>query len=374
MKVNPFSILVLLSILIVVVFAGINMRPYTRETFENMVGRDSSCPISASRQADGTILVQPQNKVFQTLPDYVAWLSSLYDNGSQCIPPTLAPNREEPTDGLFGGLGNSAEPPSAMNRQGAAREVLNTDLQNEQTSAKTPINKLDDYEYTRVYQSERPTRNATSQSTLNELMGTRTLDWANLPFNSEERAKQEDTFIAGRLNEVYKDPESKVFFKNVTDEGVLPPDVEAEKLREAKLLAAYRPTAIDHHKIDDESRAVANLVEKMYQEDPNWLPVVEKTGENQYQVTELLAKPRKERWEEASAKAVSLDERQQSQQSQPTPHAELTISDQLQDPYFEPDGVADRTNNRFWNYNDFRKWTPGLERMFAPTQDKREWS
>ena len=43
------------------------------------------------------------------------------------------------------------------------------------------------------------------------------------------------------------------------------------------------------------------------------------------------------------------------------------------DPYFYKTGVADKDNNRFWKYQDFQKWTPGPERMFAPTFDQKEW-
>ena len=43
------------------------------------------------------------------------------------------------------------------------------------------------------------------------------------------------------------------------------------------------------------------------------------------------------------------------------------------DPYFDKSGVVDKANDRFWNYKEFNKWTPGLERMFAPTVDTKDW-
>jgi hypothetical protein len=43
------------------------------------------------------------------------------------------------------------------------------------------------------------------------------------------------------------------------------------------------------------------------------------------------------------------------------------------DPYFDKSGVGDRDNDKVWQYKDFKKWTPGLERMFAPTMDTKEW-
>jgi hypothetical protein len=50
-------------------------------------------------------------------------------------------------------------------------------------------------------------------------------------------------------------------------------------------------------------------------------------------------------------------------------------SDRLaDDPYFDKAGVTDTSNDRFWKYSDFNKWTPGLERMFAPTFSQEQWS
>jgi hypothetical protein len=43
------------------------------------------------------------------------------------------------------------------------------------------------------------------------------------------------------------------------------------------------------------------------------------------------------------------------------------------DPFFDKGGVVDKDSNRIWEYNDFRKWTPDLERMFAPTAGTKAW-
>jgi hypothetical protein len=240
----------------------------------------------------------------------------------------------------------------------------------ETTSRKDPINKLDDYEYTRVFESERGSRNSLETGTKNQLLGQRVHDWANLPFNSEERAKQEDTFIAGRMEDAYRDPKSGVFFNNVRGTTVEPPDVEASRAREQKLLAAYRPTDISKHVMDNETEAVANLVNKVYGEDPNWEPVVSKTGENQWAVTELKPKLRKEKYEESNTQELSMLEAK----GLVVPPPIIEINDRIRgDPYFDKSGVGDRDNNRLWNYKDFNKWTPGLERMFAPTMDNKAW-
>jgi len=359
--------LMVLSLLFIVAMA-INQK---KEAFtgDSNVSGEAACPIAAIRTPDGKIKVSPGDKVFNSMQDYVAYLSGLYTQGSSCIPPMVQNNRE-PIDMMLGGQGVGAPSPNDVARQGAGREVLSTDFKGETTSAKTSIDKLDDYEYSRVYQSERDNRNSASVGTINKLMEGRRLDWANLPFNSEGHAAGADEFIAGRLSDVYTEPKSGVFFKNVNGTSSSPPDVEAEKAREAKVLAAYRPTAITEHVIDNKTEQVAKLVHQVYESDPNWDPVVEKVDENNYRVVELRPKARKEKWEDETTKSLSLAEAEGTMIPPPV----VSIDDRNRgDPYFDKSGVGDRDNDKVWQYKDFKKWTPGLERMFAPTMDTKEW-
>lgn len=367
MKRNILILLAVVAAILFVVFIRSLHGVMPRETF---VGNaNSQCPTHATRGPDGSITVQPGDKKFSTLSSYVDYLTSLYAKGANCIPPMVSNNRE-PVAGILGGLGNGAEPPAAANLQGATRDVFSSDFHNEMTSAKTPINKLDDYEYDRVDQVERGSRNKISTAAKNELLETRRLDWANLPFNSEDRAAQEDTFTAGRMESRYKEPESGVFFKKSEGVDVGPPDVEAHRLREQKILAAYQPTAVSKHVVDSESEAVAKLVEAIYKDDPNWEPVISKVNENKWEVTELRPKPKQEKWEDAETQTLAMAEAN----GRAIPPPVLDINDRMRgDPYFDKSGVGDRDSNRFWNYNDFRKWTPGLERMFAPTHETKEW-
>ena len=341
-------------------------RPTRAEAFEAQANIE--CPTEARRGPDGRIYVKPGDRNFGTMSDYVGYLSDLYAKGATCLAPKVRPNKA-PVDGILGGLGNGVEPPAAMNMQDATRAVYESD-NTEMTSAKTKIDKLDDYEYSRVVQTESGSRNNLSRAVKNELMEKYNLDWANLPFNNAERAAAEDEFVAGRLETAMRDPKTGVYFKNMEGGTLLPPDEEAEKMREAKILSAYRPTELSKHTVDNKTETVARLVNEMYSSDKNWEPVVTKTGENKWEVTELRPKPQKESWEDAQTMSLATAEAK----GLAHPPAQLDIMDRLSDdPYFDKSGVGDRANNKFWNYKDFNKWTPGLERMFAPTMDNREW-
>jgi hypothetical protein len=302
------------------------------------------------------------------MADYTGYLADLYSRGATCLAPKVRQSRE-PVFGVFGGQGVGAASPAAVNLESGTRSVLDT-REPEETYAKTNIDKMDDYEYTRVEQSERDSRNQLSTAVKNELLEGRKLDWANLPFNSEARAAAEDEFIAGRVDDMYRDPKTGVFFKNMEGGSLVPPDVEAERMREQKILSSYRPTELTKHTIDKKTETVARLVNEMYKSDPKWEPVISQVDENKWEVTELRPKPRKETYE--GSQAVSLSLAQEKGLTIPPP--EVNISDRLQDdPYFDKSGVGDVANNRFWDYKDFNKWTPGLERMFAPTLDNKAW-
>jgi hypothetical protein len=237
-------------------------------------------------------------------------------------------------------------------------------VEGEQTFAKTPINKLDDYEYTRIFQNENSPRGELSKTAVNSLMATRKFDWSQLPFNSEKRATEEDEFLARPATSA---PKSGVYFKDVEGGSVVPPDADAAQIREKANLTAYKtaePQQLLEHNIDD----VASMVKKMYADDPNWEPVVEHVGNNEWRVSELRPKVRKEKYAEAQDMTV------ERAKENGLVTAVVDVEGGRQDPYFDKQGVLDYSNDRFWEYKDFKKWTPGLERMFAPTLDTTNWT
>jgi hypothetical protein len=362
MKLPKILLYAVLGTCVLLLFAFFQKKPVIPlEAFEV-----SACPERAHRNAEGEIVVQPGDHHFKTMSEYVNYLKKILDkDGNPCIPPMVEPHRGvEP--GVFGGLGNGAPSYEQVAQEGPDRSVAPF----EQPFAQTPINKLDDYEYTRVFGLERAPRNSEeSRQAKDAGIAEQVLDWANLPFNSEERAAKEQEFITGVKSNMTKDPKTGVFFKNLEGQSVMPPDEEALQERERGILAAYRPTEVGKHVVDNETERVGKLVSELYANDPNWEPVVEKTGENRWEVRELIPKARKERWEDEDSITVE-DVLQQGV----NPDIKMTITGGgSDDPYFDKAGVVDRDNKRFWKYEDFRKWTPGLERMFAPTNDTGNW-
>ena len=362
-------VLVVVGLYVLGVHMSNTMSKRAIETFENEARSETECPKEAVRMSDGTIQVQPGNHSYKTMKEYLDFLNGLYAKGSMCIPPKVT-TKQIPIPGILGGLGTNTESPESVKKQGIDRAVLDNSPTEQETYARTPIDKLDDYEYSRVFESESPMRNALTDKTKSDLMNKHTLDWANLPFNSEERSKQENDFVAGREEDGFRDPATGVFFKTIDGKNIAPPDMDAAKEREQKLLSAYKPTDVSTHVVDDEMKKVAQIVNAAYKND-QWEPVVTKVGEYQWEVSELRPKPRKEQYEDEKTRDLSLAQERGETMQPPT----ISIDDRMRDdPYFDKSGVGDKDNKKFWKYEDFTKWTPDLERMFAPTLPNKEWN
>jgi hypothetical protein len=253
-----------------------------------------------------------------------------------------------------------------IEQQNKSGNIFTNQVEGEQTYAKTPINKADDYEYTRIFQTENTPRNQLSKTVINSKINEHQTDWAKLPFNSEARASAEDEFVSGRVDDVFRDPKTGVYFRTVEGFEVQPPDIVKQDAKEKAGLKQFKSKEagkLIEHELDD----VASMIKKMYEDDPDWEPVVDTVGNNEYRISELRPKIKKEKYAEAQDMTV------ERAKEVGKVSAQVSIEGGNKDPYFDKQGVVDYNSNRFWEYKDFNKWTPGLERMFAPTLDTTNW-
>jgi hypothetical protein len=246
-------------------------------------------------------------------------------------------------------------------------------MSDEQTYAKTPINKLDDYEYTRIFSSERDSRNQLEKTVVNALTSRRQFDWSQLPFNSETRTVQEQALARSEI-EGFTGTVTEPFFESINGETMQPLDLQDLDERERSILQQYSPRKTEDF-MDHDTDDVDILVKKLFETDPDWEPILEKKNGNQFEVTGLKPKLRKEDTMFADEKVPSVAEAIQNGDAtgrdikiQPG-----MVNSGKQDPYFDKDGVIDYEGDHFYKYDKFAKWTPGLERMFAPTFDQNDW-
>ena len=203
---NPWVIL-----LILVVF-GISV-------IVSYVVYPSKCPTEIHTKPDGQILLMPTGKSFENIDEFQRWWEKSEFKKS-CPLPTIT-----------GKGGRNVD-----------TQILPPEKEKETMYATTPINKVDDYEFSRIFGTEENGRMVLNKEDYNTILFDRTQDWVNKPYSSEERQQ-----IAGRL------PTTEPFT------GEIP-------------------------------KNVMDMVLKEYSSETEYEPVVTQMGENRWEVSELKPK------------------------------------------------------------------------------------
>jgi len=230
--------------------------------------------------------------------------------------------------------------------------------------AKDAINDLEDYEYNMVYQNE--SDRELSQALRNKLMSQRPMDWAGLPPSSEK-------FQAG-LRETFQNatplvPDSAQPYKEVNGDNMVPPDVEATEIEERKILQTYKaPSTADLGSYNPDE-APEEMIKRVYNVKGLIPTIAHKDGTNVYEVTGVRKKDAKILYEDEEAPA-SMGPVQHAGE------AKIIVPPTAYDTAAAKDPFYDTTNGgkaRIGKW-DYQAWTPGLDRMFAPTNPTEKWS
>jgi hypothetical protein len=225
-----------------------------------------------------------------------------------------------------------------------------------------PINKADDYEVSAVFQNQGSRE--TSKKELNDAMTRYPLDWSAQGQNSQYFQENQAKFLKQDIAQ----PES--YYKDMNS-GLLP-DAAALDDEERKILQTYTPESskgLLQYSIDD----VKGLLTKLYDR-RGLIPIIEqsKQGDNIWEIIEVKEKNPVIVWEgeqtELDAQMEQQDEimRQRGENKIEVPYTVGDVTSQM-DPFFEsnPSTRIGRT--------DYTSFTPGLERMFAPTYPIKSW-
>ena len=330
----------------VLLFFGLHL------TTHSPVESESQCPSRAQYTSSGFIVAEPGGKVFTSLDSYKEWYKYLGSRGQECS--FVTPSRDE-----------------SLVKHTKAKDV-DVLTEEENTYALTPINKLDDFEFSRVFTVEKEQRNQLERTTVDALTARRQFDWSQLPFNSQARADNEQPMNQDRL-EGFTGTVTEPFFQAIAGDSMAPQDLQELDERERAILQQYSPKKTEdlmEHETDD----VQTLVKKLYETDPDWEPVVEKVNKGEFQVTKLIPKRKKQDEQYDDERIPTVAEAIHNGDAigvpQVTPRMEVSG---MQDPFFDKKGVVDYEGDHFFRYENFAKWTPGLERMFAPTLDQNDW-
>ena len=232
------------------------------------------------------------------------------------------------------------------------------------TNSAFPINGVDDYEYNMVFQNEGD--RGVTQKIREGLMNARPRDWSTLPPSSELfqqglaafQAQQQEPF----QSQTGPNPYAQL------DGPATPPDTQGAEEREREILQTYvpqSPQSLTTYDVADAKELVnrvysaKGLVADMRQTQPNVFTIIGTRKKDEKIVYE----------DEVPADAPASNEAVPAAGEGviQIPAVAMTVPGQKQDPFFNTD-----TPSRQGKW-DFSRWTPGLERAFAPTQPQQNW-
>lgn len=226
----------------------------------------------------------------------------------------------------------------------------------------TPIQNVDDYEYSMIFKNEGD--RAMTKKTRDFLMSQYPKDWSVQPPSS-------DLFQQGlqAYNEGFEDaprPPTKRY-DSINGTAMAPPDQAAQERREQEILNTYvpkDPQSLTTYSADDAQA----LIEKIYTA-KGLKATYKQTGDNQFQIISTTPLDKVITYEEDPAAPL---EAPTSKGPVAAAGEETIVVPEIHptgglDPFYTP---GEQTRDGRWNYTQF---TPGLERMFAPTEPMSKW-
>lgn len=226
----------------------------------------------------------------------------------------------------------------------------------------TPIQNVDDYEYSMIFKNEGD--RAMTKKTRDFLMSQYPKDWSVQPPSS-------DLFQQGlqAYNEGFEDtprPPTKRY-DSINGTAMAPPDQAAQERREQEILNTYvpkDPQSLTTYSADDAQA----LIEKIYTA-KGLKATYKQTGDNQFQIISTTPLDKVITYEDDPAAPL---ESPTSKGPVAAAGEETIVVPDIHptgglDPFYTP---GEQTRDGRWNYTQF---TPGLERMFAPTEPMSKW-
>ena len=227
----------------------------------------------------------------------------------------------------------------------------------------SPINSLDQYELEAVFDNEGDRE--LKQQQINQMTRRYPLDWTNYPPNASKFQSEQAKYIEGFSSDASAQNLEQPY-KAIGDGNLVPPDTIGMEKEEKKILQTYKPRNANNLTTYDNDDALT-LIEKIYKPKGLMPKVMRKEG-NVFEVVGTRQINPKIEYEDALSFAPTSSKPVQAAGEatiQVPPVASETAAGL--DPFYEPT-TATRSDR-----SDYTKWTPGLERMFAPTYPTTDW-
>jgi hypothetical protein len=190
------------------------------------------------------------------------------------------------------------------------------------------------------------------------------MDWSVQPPSSVHfqagKKRLEESFV----NAPAPGPKGENPYKEISGDNMTPPDTSIQEMEERKLLQTYKPKNVgdlNTYNLED----AQELIHKIY-DAKGLIPDVRHKDGNVYEIVGTRRKDEKIVYEDEEAPAQQAPVQSAGEATITVPPVAADVSVGL-DPFFTPSAS---TKLDRWDYT---KFTPGLERMFAPTYPTVEW-
>ena len=228
------------------------------------------------------------------------------------------------------------------------------------------IQSVDDYEFNMIFQNEGD--RGITKSTRDHLMSQYPMDWTTQPPSSSHFQQGLASYKEGFANAAVTSPSSNPYMS--IDGDMKPPVYKDEK----DILATYVPKKPNELTTYDAADA-KEIVDRIYGA-KGLIADLKKTGDNTYTVMNTRKKDAPIVYEGEDAKGTEGTDASSHAptSSQPTAGETLIVPATVEnyktpDPFFTVN-PSNKTRMGKWDYSS---WTPGLERMFAPTEPQKNW-
>jgi hypothetical protein len=221
------------------------------------------------------------------------------------------------------------------------------------------IESVDEYDLAAVYQNQGS--KLASKKQISDAMTRYPMDWATQGPNSQYFQENQAQYEKDTAGQTQPSP----FHEETHGPNMTLPDSEQQEEEEKKILQTYKPSSskgLLEYSIHD----VKHLLDKVYRK-KGLIPVIRKSkqGPNVWEVIEVKEKHPKIVWED-EVDTTRDAMRKRGEEVIEVPMAASDLAAGL-DPFFT---ARNPTRTQKQEYTEF---TPGLERMFAPTHPVKSW-
>ena len=228
--------------------------------------------------------------------------------------------------------------------------------------ATEPIQSIDDYEYSLIFREE-GSRDAQKRA-ISDAMSRYPIEWSALPPSSQLFQEKLEQFVGAVTAD--QAPVNTDQFKSISGSQETPPDMDKMEEDEKKLLATYKPEDtkdLIHYSLNDTKKMLKQIYAKK-----GLIPVIEqsKQGTNVFEIVETKEINPTIVWEDDPVSEKDRFIIRGENRIEVPLYARDTAAGL--DPFFEP------RQPTTIGKQDYTKWTPELERSFAPTYTGNGWA